>query len=75
MFASCKHVGNLYVCVIVLQHFPKCANILFYTKFELLPNNQICFVRFAFGILIAIVFVLMRDELSKCHLLEVTIST
>ena len=44
-------------------------------KIALLPNNQICvcFLTFAFGILI--VFVLMRDERSKRHLFEVTMST
>lgn len=52
-----------------------CSNIYFWTKFALLPNNQICecFLTFAFGILI--VFVLMRDERSKRHLFEVTMST
>ena len=52
-----------------------CANIYFWTKFALLPNDQICecFLTFAFGFLI--VFVLMRDERSKRHLFEVTMST
>ena len=52
-----------------------CANIYFWTKFALLPNNQICecFCTFAFGILI--VFVMMRNERSKRHLFDVTMST
>ena len=80
-----KHVANLYVCITVFQRlYPNyiqnvrvrfthvtCANIYFWTKFALLPNNQICecFCTFAFGILIVFV---MRDERSKRHLFDVT---
>ena len=82
MFAMCKnlskHVANLYVCITVSNVYPNYIQKLL----RVLDSCNMCkyfllykITRFASVFSHLIVFVLMRDERSKRHLFEVTMST